>query len=114
MALPANLSTVTITGTYIDLNGTPLNGSIQFEMDDPLETLSSPAVNVTVVPSPIVVSVAGSFSAVVPTTNDPDISPQFRYRVTETFPALNVTRTYRIEVPFDSPSTLDIADILPF
>jgi hypothetical protein len=31
MALPASLSTVTVAGTYVDLVGNPVRGSITFE-----------------------------------------------------------------------------------
>ena len=108
MALPASLSTITITGSYVDYSGTAITGQITFTLGD---VLRSGIDNVMVAPSTVVVPlVAGSFSVTLPATNDPDIIPNpYTYTVVESFVG---GRTYTISVPFNGGS-LDLADISP-
>ena len=109
MALGAALSTVQITGTYIDFEGTAIEGQIRF-------TLSSVVSNTTddqmIAPSTVVVPLAsGAFSVVLPATNDPDTNPiPFVYAVEESFPG---GRSYNISVPYTTVGSLDLADISP-
>jgi len=71
MALPANLSTITITGAYVDYSGDAITGQITFTLGD---VLRSGIDNVMVVPSTVVVPlVSGAFSVTLPATNDPDV-----------------------------------------
>ena len=108
MALPASLSTITITGSYVDYSGTAISGQITFTLGD---VLRSGIDNVMVAPSTVVVPlVAGSFSVTLPATNDPDIIPNpYTYTVVESFVG---GRTYTISVPYNGGS-LDLADISP-
>jgi len=108
MALPTNLSTITITGSYVDYSGTAISGQITFTLGD---VLRSGIDNVMVAPSTVVVPlVAGSFSVTLPATNDPDIIPNpYTYTVVESFVG---GRTYTISVPYNGGS-LDLADISP-
>jgi hypothetical protein len=109
MALGAALSTVQITGTYVDFEGTAIQGQIRF-------TLSSVVSNTTddqmIAPSTVVVPlVNGAFSVVLPATNDPDTNPiPFVYAVEESFPG---GRSYNISVPYTTVGSLDLADISP-
>lgn len=113
MPLPSNFQTITLTGNYVDLEGTALNGSVLFETTSSGE-LRDPSADTLIIPISITASVSsGAFSITIPTTNDPDIIPSFTYRVTESFPALSLTRSYEILVPYDIPSPLNIADIAP-
>lgn len=133
MPLPANFQTVTIIGNYVDMLGISANGSIQFDMENE-QLLYDSSADVIVVPKPIVASIAaGTFSVVLPATNDPDITPGFTYRVTESFPTLGITRTYSLTVPYNAEGSagynagyntgynaqlnvesLNLADIAPF
>ena len=108
MALPTNLTTITITGSYVDYSGTAISGQITFTLGD---VLRSGIDNVMVAPSTVVVPlVAGSFSVTLPATNDPDIIPNpYTYTVVESFVG---GRTYTISVPYNGGS-LDLADISP-
>ena len=47
MALPASLSTCTVTGTYVDLLGNPVRGSLLFE---PQTILKEKTANVIIMP----------------------------------------------------------------
>jgi len=108
MALPTNLTTITITGSYVDYSGTAISGQVTFTLGD---VLRSGIDNVMVAPSTVVVPlVAGSFSVTLPATNDPDIIPNpYTYTVVESFVG---GRTYTISVPYNGGS-LDLADISP-
>lgn len=113
MALPANFTVITVTGSYVDLLGAAPNGSIQFDIQS-FQALRDPASNVIVLAKPITATIStGTFSVGVPATNDPDITPSFTYLVTENFPTLNIVRTYSVAIPFNAGSPLDIADIVP-
>lgn len=113
MALPANFQVITVTGSYVDLTGVAVNGSIQFDIED-FTALRDPASNVVILAKPLTASIAsGIFSLSIPATNDPDITPSFTYKVTESFPTLSITRTYRISIAYDGPNPLDVADITP-
>jgi hypothetical protein len=65
-----------------------------------------------VAPSSVVVPLSsGSFSVLLPATNDPDVVPNpFVYTVEESFPR---GRSYQISIPFTTVGSLDLADISP-
>jgi len=112
MPLPGNFQTVTVTGTYIGIDGVVLSGTVKFVAN---ATLVDGAAKVVIVPKPITATLDGNgaFSVALPATNDPDIAPlNFSYEVTETFDRAG-TRHYFIQVPFDSVSPLDISTIAP-
>lgn len=109
MALGPNLTTVVITGTYMDFEGNPIEGQIRFSIS---QVLRNGTDDQMVAPSAVVVPLSnGSFSATLPATNDPDIVPNpFTYTVEESFSG---GRTYTISIPFDTAGSLDLADISP-
>lgn len=111
MALPASLSTCTVVGNYVDISGNPIRGSISFT---PETILIERTLNVILIPKAITVilDATGSFSIVLPVTNDPDVSPQpFTYKITENFAS---GRTFSIALPISLAGlTVDIADLLP-
>jgi hypothetical protein len=85
MAIPGNLSLVTVTGTYIDITGDPIAGQVKFT---PRAVLRNTSSNVILVNSTIVVTLDanGAFSQQLVATNDPDASPiDFSYFVEEAF-----------------------------
>jgi hypothetical protein len=111
MALPASLSTAIITGTYVDLLGNPVRGSLTFE---PQTILKEVTQNVIIMPVTILktLDVTGSFSITLPVTNDADVAPQpFIYDLTENFSG---GRTFQIALPISiANTTQNLADLLP-
>ena len=109
MALGASLSTVTITGTYINYAGDAIEGQIRFQNS---EVLRNGTDDQMVAPSVVVVPlIAGAFSVTLPATNDPDVVPNpYTYAVEESFAG---GRSYTISIPFNTVGSLDLADISP-
>ena len=109
MALGPNLTTITLTGSYVDFEGNPIEGQIRFSI---AEVLRNGTDDQMVAPSSVVVPLSsGSFSVSLPATNDPDVVPNpFVYTVEESFPN---GRTYEISLPYTTSGSLDLADISP-
>lgn len=111
MALPASLSTCTVVGTYVDLQGNPVRGSINFT---PQTILKETAANVIIIPVVIqkTFDATGSFSVVLPVTSDTDVTPQpFIYTIEENFTG---GRTIEIALPLSvAGTTQNLADLLP-
>jgi hypothetical protein len=81
MALPTSLSTCTVIGTYVDLLGNPVSGSINFT---PQTILKETTENFIIIPVVIQKSfdASGSFTVTLPVTSDTDVAPQpFIYTV---------------------------------
>ncbi len=109
MALPTNLTTIGITGNYVDYEGTAIQGQVRFTLGDVIRVGIDDQM---IAPSSIVVPLSsGAFSVTLPATNDPDSVPiPFTYTVEESFAG---GRTYTISVPYTTTGTLDLADISP-
>jgi hypothetical protein len=109
MALGPNLTTVTITGSFVDFEGNPIEGQVRFSIS---EVLRNGTDDQMVAPSSVVVPLSsGSFSVSIPATNDPDVVPNpFEYTVEESFPN---GRTYQISIPYTTSGSLDLADLSP-
>jgi hypothetical protein len=109
MALGPNLTTVTITGSYVDFEGTPIEGQMRFSIGAVLRNGTDDQM---VAPSSVVVPLSsGSFSVSLPATNDPDVVPNpFVYSVEESFAN---GRSYEITIPYNTVGSLDLADISP-
>ena len=111
MALPASLSTATITGTYVDLLGNPVRGSLTFK---PQTILKEVTLNVIIMPVHIIktLDATGSFSITLPVTSDTDVAPQpFIYDITENFSG---GREFQIALPLSiANTTQNLADLLP-
>jgi hypothetical protein len=109
MALASSLTTVTLTGNYVDFEGTAIQGQVRFTLG---EVLRNGTDDQMVAPSSVVVALsAGAFSVTLPATNDPDVVPvNFTYTVEESFPG---GRTYTISVPYNTVGSLDLADLSP-
>ena len=109
MPLAPSLTTVTITGNYVNFEGAAIQGQIRFTLGDVLRNGTDDQM---VAPSSIVVPLSsGAFSVTLPATNDPDIIPNpFTYTVEESFSG---GRTYTISVPYTTAGSLDLADLSP-
>lgn len=111
MALPTSLSTCIVVGTYVDLLGNPVSGSISFT---PQTILKETTQNFIIIPVVIQKSfdASGSFSITLPVTNDTDVLPQpFIYTVEENFTG---GRTFQLALPISiANTTQNLADLLP-
>lgn len=111
MTLPVNLTTITVTGTYIDIAGNPIAGQVKFTPRAVLKNVTS---NVILINSTITVTLdaSGSFSQALVATDDADAAPlNFTYRVEEAFIG---GRTFDILLPSATVGgTIDLADVSP-
>jgi hypothetical protein len=110
MALPGNLTTITLTGNYKDFTGAPIAGQVQITLS---EVLLNAAANRIIIPSTItsVLDANGSFSLTVPVSNDADISPAaFDYTFEEAFIGGG---TYTITLLTSLGASVDITDLRP-
>ena len=109
MALTPNLSTVTIAGTYVDIQGNPIAGQVKFT---PRAIIKDVTANQVIIPRVIsaTLDTNGSFSVTIPATDDSDVTPlNFTYGVEEAFTG---GRTFDIAVPAGS-GTINLADVAP-
>jgi hypothetical protein len=104
-------STITLTGTYKNLVGAAISGTVDF-------TLNLRAVDATgdVIVIPTVISAtldgSGHFSVALPVTDDPDITPSsgLAYAVKENFTGGS---TYSILLPTSLLPTVDLSSLTP-
>jgi hypothetical protein len=109
MSLSPDITTITVQGTYVDLNGDPISGAVRFTPNsividtDQNQILVKRGVTVTL-------NASGFFSTTLPATNDPDYTPQpIAYQVEELFSG---GRTFYLVLPISSAGvTQDIADL---
>ena len=108
-ATPA-IASKTVVGTYVAPDGTPASGTLRFI---PSATVQDVTGHIIVAPFPleVVLDGAGHFSIELSVTDDPDAEPQdWTWHLTE---LLAITREVDFLLPSSSPSTVDIATILP-
>jgi hypothetical protein len=108
MALPINITTIVVTGTYLDFSGNPIAGQVKFYTS---QVLIDAAADRIIIPSTITGNLDsnGSFSVTLPTTNDVDVSPlNYTYTYEEAFPGGS---TYTLSLPSSLGASVDIADI---
>jgi hypothetical protein len=85
VALPSNLTTVEVTGRYIDQAGAAVRGTVTFSLDT---YLLNSGESVVLVESPVTVTLdaTGSFAVDLATTDDPDVTPNgFTWTLTPNF-----------------------------
>jgi hypothetical protein len=111
MALPNNLTTITVTGTYLDIAGDPIAGQVKFTPRAVLKNVTS---NIILINSTITVTLnaSGAFSQALVATDDIDAAPlNFTYEVEEAFIG---GRTFDILLPSATVGgTIDLADVSP-
>ena len=109
MPLTNRLSTCTVSGSYVDLTGTPVAGQVGFTSR---AILTDTVNNQILINKKIVATLDanGSFSVVLPVTDDTDLLPSgFTYLVEELFSG---GRTFDINIP-STAATLNLADVAP-
>ena len=113
MPLPANVTTVTVLGTFLTPEGDPSTGTITFT---PSSWLTNSGANVAIPNSPTTktLGTAGNFSVLLPITDDPDLSPDnWVYNVSEVVDG--VSQNYNILLPGTVAvgGTVFLADLVP-
>ncbi len=113
MALPNNITTITLTGQYIDFTGAAIAGQVIITMP---EILLNAAQNKIIIPSSktAVLDANGAFSLVVPVSNDADLdvydnaNNTFAYTFEEAFIGGS---TYQITLLASLGASVDITDL---
>jgi hypothetical protein len=113
MPLPANVTTVTVLGTFLTPEGNPSTGTVSFT---PSAWLLNSGANIAIPNSSVTktLGTAGNFSALLPITDDPDLSPGgWVYSVSEVVDG--VSQSYNIAIPgtVAAGGTVFLADLAP-
>lgn len=113
MPLPANVSTGTVTGFFMDSSGNPMNGNVRFK-PSPKQLTNVGAVPPTViVPQEVIAPITnGVLEIELVATDDPDNNPvDWTYQAIFSFYNGGQLDTFHIEVPSDG--TVDLATVAP-
>lgn len=113
MALPGNITTITLTGKYIDFKGDPIAGQVIITLP---KFLVNAAANRLIVPSSVtsVLDANGAFSLTVPISNDADLDvfddadDIFDYTFEEAFIGGS---TYLLTLTASLGASVDISDL---
>ena len=113
MALPVNISTIILTGQYLDFKGDPIAGQVKITLP---KFLLDAAADRMIVPSTItqVLDATGAFSLTVPICDDPDLDvfddadDVFDYTFEEAFVGGS---TYLITLLNSQTPSIDISDL---
>jgi hypothetical protein len=113
MAMPANVTTVVVAGTFITPEGNPSTGTVTFT---PSRWLNNPGADVAIPNSSVTktLGTAGNFLVTLPVTDDADLEPgNWFYVVSENVDG--VTQSYDILLPGTAATngTVFLADIAP-
>lgn len=112
MAIPAGITAITVTGTYVGSDGTPLSGYLVFTPSVAALDTTDNAI-VPMYPTKVTLDVSGSFSVDLVATDDPQWeNPGWTYQVTERITGAP-KRTYNIELPAASTDPIGITDLEP-
>jgi hypothetical protein len=112
VALPSSITTVTVTGTYVDALGVPVTGEVTFELSEPLRDAND---KIVLAPTPIRATLDGSghFSTVLPVTDDTTLAPSgWTYTVTERIDRWQ-SNTWRFALLASQGPTVDLSQITP-
>ena len=111
--MPANVTTVVVLGTFLTPEGNPSTGTVSFT---PSSWLLNSGANIAIPNSSVTktLGTAGNFSATLPITDDPDLSPGgWVYSVSEVVDG--VSQSYNIAIPgtVAAGGTVFLADLAP-
>ena len=109
MALPADLSQVTVTGSYVNTGtGAVGTGTVTFTSS---LWVTDAAYKVRLVPATVVATLSGgAFSNVLPATNDPQTSPVFTWAISEV--VNGQTNSFSAAIDYNL-TTVDITALAP-
>jgi hypothetical protein len=112
MTLPVDLTTITVTGTYLTASGTPLGGTVLFAPSVPLTDRTGRTVLSV---NPIVAEVSestGTFSVVLPVTNNATLLPAgWAYSVQVSVPG--AAAAFNCYLPSSWGASVDITQLGP-
>lgn len=110
MPFPSNITRITVTARYVDLQGNPAQGNVLFT---PTSSLINPTDGSIIIAQTITktLDANGELSILLPVTDDTDAIPvNFTYTIQEQWPD---GRTFNIALPANLGATVDLADIAP-
>lgn len=111
MALPGNITTITVTGTFLSPAGTAASGTVSFTPTSVLTDTNGVTI-LTEAPTTAQLS-AGAFSVVLPCTNNVSIRPNpFEYVVNVNVP-YTAQAAFGIALPTTLGSTVDLSALWP-
>jgi hypothetical protein len=113
MAIPANVTTLVVLGTFLTPEGNPSTGTITFT---PSKWLTNAGADVAIPNSSVTktLGTAGDFSVTLPTTDDADLQPaNWFYTVSEVIDG--VSQSYALLLPGTAGTggTVYLADLAP-
>lgn len=104
MPLPGNLTTVTVTGKYVDASGAAVRGSVTFTLDTPLLDAGA-STYIIETDYTVALDANGAFSVALPATNDVDVTPTgWTWTLTPNFDGAD-------PITFSLPTNLTTVDI---
>jgi hypothetical protein len=111
MALPADVTTVEVTGTWLDLNGNPCQGSVTFT--PPCTLVDSAGAVILSGPVTATLDSSGSIDVLLPCTDQDTINPTgWTYKVTIRTTCADCLIEFDMALPCDT-SPVDIAALVP-
>ena len=113
MPFPASLTLITITGTFLDLDGEPRAGEVTITLPTPIYSSDDNVVIPHFVTDPVELDDNGSFSVELPATTDPEWLPNtVEYIVQAVFTADFHKLWWQFPAPYDAAgATIDVADV---
>ncbi len=114
MPLPGDVSTRSVHGAWIGMDGNPRSGHVTFTptAEKLVNIGSSTIITGTVITAHL--DTDGEITATLPCTDDPDLGGgPFSYLVTVTLTGDQDPYAFWIDLPEDDPGTLELADVTP-
>lgn len=113
MAMPGNVTTVVVAGTFLTPEGEPSTGTVSFT---PSSWLTNSGANIAIPNSTVTkaLGTAGDFTVTLPITDDSDLNPEgWIYSVAEVVDG--VSQSYNIAIPGTVAvgGTVFLADLVP-
>ncbi len=111
MALPGDIAVITLTGTYLDMQGNARTGTVTLTPSTPVLVDASSSTMLGGVPVPVALNSSGAFSVVLPCTSG--LTPSgWVWEVTEAVSGAP-QRSYGIALPSSLGSAADISTLTP-
>jgi hypothetical protein len=111
MALPEDVAVITLTGTYLDMQGNGRSGTVTFTPTTPVLVDAESETILGGIPVPVALNSSGEFSVVLPCTSG--LTPSgWVWGVTENVSGATA-RSYAIALPSSLGETVDISTLTP-